>query len=48
MPVIAIINGTEEWLYPKANWGEFIYKDVIASFKIKGDFYVDSEEITEE
>ncbi len=44
MPVIVIINNKEEWLFPKAEWNEFVSKNTITSFIVKEDFYVDSEE----
>ena len=45
MPVIAIVNGKEHWIYPKAGWKEEEFNEDIRTFKIKKDFYVNSEEI---
>ncbi|MBT0608874.1 M1 family metallopeptidase [Aequorivita echinoideorum] len=45
MPVIAIIDGSEEWIYPKAEWTEKQLSNPISSLKIKADFYVNSEEV---
>ena len=47
MPVIAIINGKEEWIFPTNEWKTKEFANEIKSIKIKGDFYVDSELITE-
>lgn len=46
MPVIAIINGKEKWIYPTKNWKAFEFSKSIETFGIKKDFYVDSGEIT--
>ena len=45
MPVIAIVNGKEEWIFPSAKWSLKEFKKEINSFEIKKDFYVTSEEI---
>lgn len=45
MPVIAIINGNEEWIYPTAEWKTKEFSSVIETIEIKKDFYVNSEEI---
>jgi hypothetical protein len=45
MPVIAVINGKEQWLYPKAKWNEINFHDPITTFRIRRDFYVELEEI---
>lgn len=45
MPVIAIINGNEEWIYPTSTWKTKTLTSAIKTFEIKKDFYVNSEEI---
>ncbi len=45
MPVIAKINGNEEWIYPAAEWKTKEFSSVIKTIEIKKDFYVNSEEI---
>ena len=45
MPLIAIINGIEEWIYPTAEWKTREFSSVIETIEIKKDFYVNSEEI---
>jgi aminopeptidase N len=47
MPVIAIVNGKEEWIFPSAEWSTKEIDQEIQSFEIKKDFYVTSEEINE-
>jgi len=47
MPVIAIINGKEEWIFPSATWTEQEFDEQITSFEIKRDFYVTSEKISD-
>ncbi|MCW5519746.1 M1 family metallopeptidase [Aureitalea sp. L0-47] len=47
MPVIAIVNGKEHWLFPKDDWKAEEFDEDIRTFKIKRDFYVNSEEIKE-
>jgi len=46
MPVIAIINGKEEWVFPTAAWKKKEFENEIKSIKIKEDFYVESEMIS--
>jgi len=45
MPVIAIVNGKEEWIYPTSVWKTKINISNINSVSIKPDFYVDTEEV---
>ena len=45
MPVIAIVNGNEEWIYPTAAWKTKEFSKNIDSVKIKKDFYVESEKL---
>lgn len=45
MPVIAIINGEEHWIYPTANWKSYSNATKIESISIKKDFYVESEHL---
>jgi len=44
MPVIAIINGKEEWIFPTDQWKTKKFSKEIKSVKIKEDFYVKSEQ----
>lgn len=46
MPVIAIINGKEEWIFPTSEWKIKEFPKSIKSIKIKDDFYVESEMIS--
>ncbi|QNJ98481.1 M1 family metallopeptidase [Constantimarinum furrinae] len=43
MPVIAIVNGNEEWIFPTSEWKSKEFKDRIETFSIKDDFYVKNE-----
>ena len=45
MPVIAIINGEEKWIYPSDSWKSDTYADEIKTLKIKDDFYINPIEI---
>lgn len=45
MPVIAIINGKEKWIYPTATWKTLKTSNPIETFEIKKDFYVNSEQL---
>lgn len=47
MPVIAIINGKEQWIQPTATWKALRVPKSMKTFEIKKDFYVDSKEISE-
>jgi aminopeptidase N len=46
MPVIAIINGKEEWIFPTAEWKTKKFSKEIKSIKIKEDFYVESVQVS--
>ncbi|MBW2938159.1 M1 family metallopeptidase [Aureisphaera sp. CAU 1614] len=43
MPVIMVINGKEEWIFPTSEWKSKEFKSTIESATIKPDFYVESE-----
>ncbi|MDC8003591.1 M1 family metallopeptidase [Aureisphaera galaxeae] len=45
MPVIMLINGKEEWMYPKAEWNTKEFGSTIKEASIKIDFYVDAARI---
>ncbi len=45
MPVIAIVDGKEAWIYPTAEWKTKKFSSPIENAEIKKDFYVNSEEI---
>ena len=45
MPVIAIINGKEEWMEPTSEWKTKEFSSSIETAEIKKDFYVVTEEI---
>jgi aminopeptidase N len=45
MPIIAIINGEENWIYPTDKWKTDTYADELINLKIKDDFYINSIEI---
>ena len=45
MPVIAIVNGKEEWIFPKADWKTKEFLTQIKDVVIKKDFYVYSEKL---
>lgn len=45
MPVIAIINGKEEWIEPTSEWKAKEFSSSIETAEIKKDFYVITEEI---
>jgi aminopeptidase N len=45
MPVIMIVNGEEEWIYPTANWKTKEFKKTIYEAELKSDFYVESRKI---
>jgi hypothetical protein len=45
MPVIAIINGKEKWIYPTSGWKTKNFPSSIETFQIKKDFYVNSQKI---
>ena len=43
MPVLAIINDKEEWMYPKGEWQTKEFSSDIRDFRFKEDFYVMSK-----
>ncbi len=45
MPVIIMINGKEEWIFPKAEWSTKKFPNEIKNIKVKADFYVESKQI---
>ncbi|EDM44656.1 aminopeptidase N [unidentified eubacterium SCB49] len=45
MPVIAIINGKEQWIHPNAEWQNFENKGDIKSLKFKEDFYIEVDKV---
>ncbi|MAP54990.1 M1 family metallopeptidase [Altibacter sp.] len=45
MPVIAVINGKEEWIFPTSEWKSRTFSETIQSMEIKRDFYVNSEKL---
>ena len=45
MPVIAIVNGSEHWIFPTADWKTVEFQEGISSFFIKRDFFVDAQQI---
>lgn len=44
MPLIAIVNGKEEWIKPTAEWQTTEFSSAIETMKIKEDFYVKSDQ----
>ncbi|PVW14686.1 M1 family metallopeptidase [Marixanthomonas spongiae] len=46
MPVIAIINEKETWIYPTNRWHKKRFSEPIQSIAIKKDFYVESENMS--
>lgn len=45
MPVIMIVNGKEEWIFPTSEWKTKEFKTAIESARIKADFYVESAKV---
>ena len=45
MPIIVVVNGKEEWIYPTSEWKTKKFPAAIETVEIKKDFYVNSEEI---
>ncbi|MDX1783740.1 MAG: M1 family aminopeptidase, partial [Aequorivita vladivostokensis] len=43
MPVIAIVNNKEEWIFPTSEWKTKTFAQSIETFQIRKDFYVNSE-----
>jgi len=44
MPVIAIVDDKEEWIFPTKDWQHKTFSNYINSVKIKEDFFVESEQ----
>lgn len=42
MPVLLLINGKEEWLYPKSDWKTKDFGKPVRTVKVKPDFYIKS------
>lgn len=47
MPVIAIVNGKEEWIFPTSEWKTKEFSLIVKDVSIKKDFYVESILISE-
>lgn len=47
IPVIALINGQEQWLYPTTLWQTKAFAEKISAVDVKKDFYVDNQRIKE-
>lgn len=45
MPVVALVNGSEDWIFPTSEWKTKAFSSPIVSFQIKKDFYVESKKI---
>lgn len=45
MPVEVIINGNQQWLFPKADWKEQTFDEIIGSIEVDPDFYVESLQV---
>ena len=45
MPVIALINGEEEWIFPTSEWKSMELDAPVKSFAVKRDFYVESQAV---
>jgi len=45
MPVIMIVDGVEEWIYPTADWNTKEFGKMIHSAKVKSDFYIESQKM---
>jgi len=45
MPVIMIVDGKEEWIYPKADWNMIEFGKRIHNAGVKSDFYVHSQKV---
>ncbi|NND63614.1 MAG: M1 family metallopeptidase [Flavobacteriaceae bacterium] len=43
MPVIVIVDGEEEWIFPSSEWKSKKFSNMIQEVQVKPDFYVDSE-----
>ncbi len=47
MPVIALVNGKEEWIFPTSEWKTKEFSLIVKDVSIKKDFYVESIMISE-
>ncbi|MEZ4873872.1 MAG: M1 family metallopeptidase [Flavobacteriaceae bacterium] len=47
MPVIMIVNGKEEWIFPTSEWKTKEFKNPIEKAMVKKDFYVIPEPVNE-
>jgi len=47
MPIIAIINGKEEWISPISEWKTKEFSEPIKTIKIKEDFYIETKNLSE-
>lgn len=45
MPVIMILDGKEEWIYPTADWKTKEFSKMIHEVTIKSDFYIESHKM---
>ncbi|WP_034262070.1 M1 family metallopeptidase [Altibacter lentus] len=45
MPVIALVNEEEEWIFPTSEWKSKTFSEKIQSVEIKRDFFVNSEKL---
>ena len=43
MPVIAVLDGKEEWIFPKAQWQTL--DKTVKDFQVKIDFYVETKKV---
>jgi len=40
MPVIALVNGQEKWIFPESDWKLLEHQKPVKKFEVKDDFYV--------
>ncbi|UKM63570.2 M1 family metallopeptidase [Flavobacteriaceae bacterium GSB9] len=45
MPIQIAVNGTGQWLFPKADWNTETFQDKIDNFKIAPDFYIEYKKL---
>jgi len=45
MPVILVVDGEEEWIYPTSEWKTKEFSNMIQNAAVKPDFYIDSEKL---
>jgi aminopeptidase N len=45
MPVIALVNGKAEWIFPASEWKSKEFSEIINTISIKKDFYVRSKDV---